>query len=74
MDTDIAANDPWNRSMTSHLYAGSPEQRLRQEIVLGIGGTDVLNKLGIKHSILHLNEGHTAFAILERIRERVGKG
>ena len=74
MDTDNAANDPWNRSITSHLYAGSPEQRLRQEIVLGIGGTDVLNKLGIKHSILHLNEGHTAFAILERIRERVGMG
>ena len=73
IDTDIEANDPWNRSITSHLYRGSPEQRLRQEIVLGIGGIEVLNTLGIKCSVLHLNEGHTAFALLERIRERVAK-
>lgn len=71
MDTDIDANDPWNRGISAHLYIGSPELRLRQEIVLGIGGTEVLNTLGIKHSVLHLNEGHPAFAILERIRERV---
>jgi starch phosphorylase len=74
MDTDIDSNDPWNRGITSHLYAGGPEQRLRQEIVLGIGGAEVLNTLGIKHSVLHLNEGHPAFAILERIRERVSAG
>ena len=74
IDTDIDANDPWNRGITSHLYAGNPEQRLRQEIVLGIGGNEVLNTLGIKNSVLHLNEGHTAFAILERIRENIEKG
>ena len=74
IDTDIDSNDPWNRGITSHLYAGNPEQRLRQEIVLGIGGNEVLNTLGIKNSVLHLNEGHTAFAILERIRENIERG
>jgi len=47
---------------------------LRQEVVLGIGGSEVLDVLGIKHSILHLNEGHPAFAILERVRERIAEG
>jgi starch phosphorylase len=74
IDTDIDSNDPWNREITSRLYIGNPEQRLRQEIVLGIGGTEVLNSLGIKHSVLHLNEGHPAFALLERIRERAAAG
>lgn len=74
MDTDIDVNDPWNRNISDHLYSGGQEQRLRQEIVLGIGGAQVLNTLGIKHSVLHLNEGHPAFAILERIRERVEDG
>ncbi len=74
IDTDIEANDPWNRGISSRLYAGSAEQRIRQEIVLGIGGTEVLNTLGLKRAVLHLNEGHPAFAILERIRERVQAG
>jgi starch phosphorylase len=74
MDTDIKINDPWNRGISCHLYAGDIEQRLRQEIVLGIGGYQVLNTLGIKPSVLHLNEGHPAFAVLERIRERVEEG
>ena len=74
IDTDIEANDPWNRSISSHLYTGNVEQRLRQEIVLGIGGREVLDTLGLKHSALHLNEGHSAFAITERIRERVAEG
>ena len=74
MDTDIEMNDPWNRGISAHLYIGDIEQRLRQEIVLGIGGSEVLDTLGIKHSVLHLNEGHPAFAILERIRERVEEG
>jgi starch phosphorylase len=71
MDMDIALNDPWNRTVAYHLYIGDIEQRLRQEIVLGIGGIAMLKTLGIKHSILHLNEGHCAFALLERIRERI---
>ncbi|KPJ68782.1 alpha-glucan phosphorylase [candidate division WOR-1 bacterium DG_54_3] len=74
MDTDVATNDPWNRGISAHLYIGDIEQRLRQEIVLGIGGSEVLNTLGIKHSILHLNEGHPGFAVLERIRERIQDG
>jgi starch phosphorylase len=74
MDTDIEANDPWNRKISSHLYIGDIEQRLRQEIVLGVGGSQVLNMLGVKHSVLHLNEGHAAFALLERIRERIEAG
>jgi glycogen phosphorylase len=74
MDTDIDRNDPWNRAISSHLYGGDREQRLRQEIVLGIGGSEVLTSLGIRHSIAHLNEGHASFALLERIRERVEAG
>ena len=74
MDTDIDQNDPWNRSISARLYTGDMEQRLRQEIVLGIGGSEVLEKLGIRHSVIHLNEGHPAFALLERIRYRVKEG
>lgn len=74
IDTDIEANDPWNRGISSRLYIGDAEQRLVQEMILGIGGTQILEALGIKNSVLHLNEGHSAFAILERIRERVKKG
>ena len=74
LDTDIEKNDPWNRTIASHLYTGDVEQRLRQEIVLGIGGIAVLKTLGIKFSVLHLNEGHSAFALLERIRERIEEG
>ena len=74
LDTDIEKNDPWNRKISADLYIGDREQRLRQEIVLGIGGSQVLETLGIKHSVLHLNEGHAAFALLERIRERIEAG
>ncbi len=71
IDTDIEANDPWNRRISAHLYTGNIEQRLRQEIVLGIGGSAVLAAMGLRHPVLHLNEGHPAFAIMERIREGV---
>jgi starch phosphorylase len=74
MDTDIDMNDPWNRGISARLYTGDIEHRLRQEIVLGIGGSEVLETLGVKHSVLHLNEGHPAFALLERIRDRVQEG
>lgn len=74
IDTDIEVNDPWNRGISSRLYIGDSEQRLVQEIILGIGGTQILYALGIRQSVLHLNEGHSAFAILERIREKVEKG
>lgn len=71
LDTDIRENDPSNRLITYRLYTGDNELRLRQEIVLGIGGSYVLDVLGIRPSIIHLNEGHPAFALLERIREQV---
>jgi starch phosphorylase len=74
MDTDIDLNDPWNRGISAQLYSGDLEQRLRQEIVLGIGGSQVLEKLGIRYSALHLNEGHPAFALLEDIRDLVQTG
>ena len=74
MDMDIEINEPWNRTVAYHLYVGDIEQRLRQEIVLGIGGIATLKAMGIKHSALHLNEGHCAFALLERVRERIDEG
>jgi len=73
MDTDIDHNDPWNRGISARLYIGDRELRLRQAIVLGIGGDEVLDTLGVHRSILHLNEGHPAFALLERIREKVSE-
>jgi starch phosphorylase len=51
IDTDIDENDPWNRGISARLYVGDQEQRLRQEIVLGIGGSEVLEHLNIKLSI-----------------------
>ena len=74
MDTDIENNDPWNRGISARLYSGDLEQRLRQEIVLGIGGAQVLQTLGIRHRLIHLNEGHAAFALLERIRDHRSDG
>ena len=74
LDTDIPANIPENRTISHRLYAEQTEQRLKQEIVLGIGGRKVLSDMGIDFSALHLNEGHPVFAQLERIRERVAKG
>ncbi len=74
LDTDIPDNDPASRGISARLYIGNPEQRLRQEIVLGLAGAEVLRTLGITHYLLHLNEGHAAFALLERIRERMDAG
>lgn len=68
LDTDIEQNDPWDREISYRLYTPDMNQRLRQQIVLGIGGYRVLEVLGIEYSILHLNEGHPAFALLERVR------
>ena len=74
LDTDIPANSLENRTISHRLYAEQTEQRLKQEIVLGIGGRKVLSDLGIDFSALHLNEGHPVFAQLERIREHVATG
>src|SRR5512139_2935533 len=68
LDSNDAANFPAYRGVTSELYGGGPELRLRQELVLGIGGWRLLEALGIKPEVCHLNEGHAAFAVLERAR------
>ena len=68
LDSNDAANFPVHRGITSELYGGDPELRLKQEMVLGIGGWRLLAALGIKPDVCHLNEGHAAFALLERAR------
>ena len=68
LDSNDAANVPSHRGITSELYGGGPELRLVQEIVLGIGGWRLLAELGIHPDVCHLNEGHAAFAVLERAR------
>jgi starch phosphorylase len=74
MDPDLEINQPWDRAIAHHLYANNLEQRLKQEIVLGMGGMRVLEALDIHPAALHLNEGHPALAILERIRPIVESG
>lgn len=66
LDTNDAANYPVYRGITGELYGGTPELRLQQELVLGIGGWRLLGLLGIAPDVCHLNEGHAAFAVLER--------
>jgi starch phosphorylase len=68
LDSNDAANFPAHRGITSELYGGGPELRLKQELLLGIGGWRLLVALGIKPEVCHLNEGHAAFATLERAR------
>jgi len=69
LDSNDPLNDPGDRAITSELYGGGSEIRLQQEIVLGIGGWRLLEMLGIDCPVCHLNEGHAAFAILERARQ-----
>ncbi len=66
LDSNDPANPPVHRGITSELYGGGPELRLMQEMMLGIGGWRLLNELGIHAEVCHLNEGHAAFAVLER--------
>jgi starch phosphorylase len=68
LDSNDAANFPAHRGITSELYGGGSELRLQQELVLGIGGWRLLRALGIQPEVCHLNEGHAAFAVLERAR------
>jgi len=69
LDTNIHANAPIDRMITSSLYGGDRELRIRQEILLGIGGLKALLAMGIRPTVCHMNEGHAAFMALERIRE-----
>ena len=74
LDTDVEENDLWNREISARLYTGDKELRLRQGMVLGIGGTKVLRALGYEDFVVHLNEGHAAFALVERMREGIEAG
>jgi len=71
LDTDIPENNAEDRLITAELYGGDQEMRMRQEIMLGIGGVKALNALGIDPEVFHMNEGHSAFLALERIRRKV---
>jgi starch phosphorylase len=69
LDTNIPTNSAVDRMITSSLYGGDRELRIRQEIILGIGGLKALSAMGITPTVCHMNEGHAAFMALERIRE-----
>ncbi len=74
MATDIEENEPWDRELAARLYGGDQETRIRQEMVLGIGGVRMLERLGIRPATFHANEGHASFMLLERIRGLVQNG
>src|SRR5437588_4930690 len=71
LDTDTPENSAEDRLITAELYGGDQEMRMRQEIILGIGGVKALSALGIEPEVFHMNEGHSAFLALERIRRKV---
>jgi starch phosphorylase len=71
LDCDVEGNKPEDRELTSRLYGGDHRVRIRQELVLGVGGVRALSALGIFPGVFHLNEGHSAFAPLEAVRERM---
>ena len=74
LDTSLDENAPWDRSLSARLYGGDREMRVQQEIMLGIGGVRALQALGIKPTVYHLNEGHAAFAVLQRVHDLCGGG
>src|SRR5712692_10361738 len=74
LDTDLEENAPWDRELSARLYGGDRETRIQQEIILGIGGVRALKMLGSDPSVFHLNEGHAAFVVLQRIRDLTERG
>jgi starch phosphorylase len=74
LDTDLPDNSPDGVAVTDRLYGGDSHHRLRQELILGIGGVRALRALGIEPQVFHMNEGHAGFLGLERIREHVAAG
>ena len=71
LDTDLPSNSPHDRDITHRLYGGDKAMRMEQEIVLGIGGVRALKVLDLKPTVWHINEGHAAFLVLERIRQQI---
>ncbi len=74
LDSDVEQNSEADRNITSALYGGSRETRIKQEIIIGIGGVRALRAMNIDPSVVHMNEGHSAFSGLERLRELIEKG
>ena len=74
LDTDIHPNSPADRDLSARLYGGDHELRVAQELVLGVGGVRALRQMGIAPAVWHMNEGHSAFLVLELAREYVAKG
>jgi glycogen phosphorylase len=74
LDTGLEENAPWDRELSARLYGGDRETRIQQEIILGVGGVRALKALGASPAVWHLNEGHAAFAVLQRIREFIESG
>ena len=74
LDTDIEDNSAHDRNIAHQLYGGDRTTRIEQEIVLGIGGVRALDAMGLKPTVWHINEGHAAFLILERLRSKVRRG
>ncbi len=74
LDTDLEENAPWDRELSARLYGGDRETRAQQEIILGIGGVRALKALGSQPLVWHLNEGHAAFVVLQRIRDLIEGG
>jgi starch phosphorylase len=74
LDTNCAENAPSDRDITHRLYGGDESTRVRQEMILGIGGVRALRAVGAQPDVWHLNEGHAAFLILELLREHLGQG
>jgi starch phosphorylase len=74
LDSDVLANSPEDRQLTAQLYGGDLNLRIQQEIILGVGGTRALRALGLRPTVWHINEGHAAFLILERCKEKVRDG
>jgi len=74
LDADLAENAPEDRQLTEGLYKGEPALRMRQQVLLGVGGMIALRALGIEPSRIHLNEGHAAFAAIEMLAEFRAKG
>ncbi len=74
LDTDLEQNADWLRALTAKLYGGDRTMRIRQELVLGVGGVRALRALGHTPEVWHLNEGHSSFSSLERIRELLSEG
>jgi starch phosphorylase len=72
LDSNVEGNSREDRELTARLYGGDLRVRIRQELLLGVGGVRALHALGITPGVLHLNEGHSAFAALELIRQRMG--